>query len=394
MIPGIGELLNGKVLASQIRKVKVEDLLGREPVHLDNTTIRKSIRGRVVMVTGGGGSIGSELCRQIARYEPACLLVFERAESDLFRIDHELRHAHPGVEIVPLIGDIREQARVDEVLRRYEVHSIFHAAAYKHVPLMEDHVLEASANNVLGTWTLVEAAQRAGVNDFLMISTDKAVNSTNIMGLTKRTAEIIVSSRPVPSASRSFTKFVSVRFGNVLGSNGSVVPLFERQIANGGPVTVTHPEMRRYFMTIPEAAQLVLQASTMGTGAEVFVLDMGQPVRIVDLARNMIRLSGKVPDSEIEIRFTGLRPGEKLFEELNLSDEHLMPTYHEKIRIFRGERRDLQDIRLWIACLSSALASRDQSEVVRLMADLVPEYQPVGQWKDVLTREALAATVS
>lgn len=377
-IPGVGEILSGKVLTSQIRDVSVLDLLGREPVQLDESNIHSSIHGRSVMVTGGGGSIGSELCRQVASFRPARLVIFERSENDLFRIHLELSERFPEVEIVPRVGDIREYASVDEAIRRHGVDSMFHAAAYKHVPMMEAHVVEAVKNNVLGTANLAAAAHDNGVAQFLMISSDKAVNPANIMGLTKRAAELIVSAMPVPGEGGR-TKFVSVRFGNVLGSNGSVVPLFKEQIAAGGPVTVTHPEMRRYFMTIPEAVQLVLQASTMGKGSEVFVLDMGEPIRIVDLAQNMIRLSGK--ESEIEVRFTGLRPGEKLFEELITGGEDIQPTYHEKILIFRGPRKRRSDIDEWLAALDVLVDKGSESELVAHLAALVPEYQPASELK-------------
>jgi FlaA1/EpsC-like NDP-sugar epimerase len=369
----MGELLTGKVLTSQIRDVSVVDLLGREPVQLDETLIRSSIQGNSVMVTGGGGSIGSELCRQIAGFRPAQLVIFERSESDLFRVHNELMARFPGVQVVPRVGDIREYAHVAEIVRRHAVRSIFHAAAYKHVPLMETHVLEAVKNNVLGTRNVVNAALRCGVANFLMISSDKAVNPSSVMGLTKRIAELIVNGMPAPEEG-SRTKFVSVRLGNVLGSNGSVVPLFMQQIAAGGPVTVTHPEMRRYFMTIPEAVQLVLQASTMGSGSEIFVLDMGEPVRIVDLAQNMIRLSGR--ETEIEIRFEGLRPGEKLFEELLTEGENILPTYHEKIRIFRGVRKDPAEMDLWLNGVEALVAAGDEAGLMRRMTELVPEYRP------------------
>jgi FlaA1/EpsC-like NDP-sugar epimerase len=379
-IPSVGELLSGKVLSSQIRSVSVEDLLGRQPVRLEEGMIANSIRGRVVLVTGGGGSIGSELCRQVASFRPARLLVFERAESDLFRIHHELTERYPDVEILPVIGDIREYDVVASVIERYRVRSIFHAAAYKHVPMMEAHLIEAIRNNVFGTHNLVQAAWRHGVEDFLMISSDKAVNPTNVMGLTKRLAEILVSVMPSPEEGGHGTKFVSVRFGNVLGSNGSVVPLFQKQIAAGGPVTVTHPEMRRYFMTIREAVQLVLQASTMGKGSEIFVLDMGEPVKIVDLARNMIRLSGH-SEEEIEIRYTGLRPGEKLFEELISEGENILPTYHEKIRIFATQRTARAEVAAWIEQARRLVEMGDQIELLAHMQELVPEYQPAEHWK-------------
>jgi len=383
-IPGMGELLSGKVLTSQIRSVSVEDLLGREPVRLDESVISRAISNRVVLVTGGGGSIGSELCRQVARFGPSRLIVLERGESDLFRIHNELIEKYPGIEIVPSICDIREADRVTEVIERHRVESIFHAAAYKHVPIMENHLLEAVNNNVVGTHNLLEAAYKLNVGDFLMISSDKAVNPTNIMGLTKRVAEILVSGMPTPADRPGSTKFVSVRFGNVLGSNGSVVPLFEQQIRKGGPVTVTHPEMRRYFMTIPEAVSLVLQASTMGKGAEIFVLDMGEPVKIVDLARNMIRLSGHEPGVDMEIRFTGLRPGEKLFEELISEGENIMPTYHEKIRIFGTQRPSRQAMEAWLDQTVALVHAGDEVELLQHLHDLVPEYAPSGEWKRVL----------
>ncbi len=370
-VPGIGELLSGKVLSGQIRNVSITDLLGREPVMLEEGRIRSAIAGRSLLITGAAGSIGSELCRQAALFEPRTLVLFDRAESDLFRIDLELRGKFPGLEVISQIGDIQDYPRAHEVIRRYAVDSIFHAAAYKHVPMMEAHILEAVQNNVLGTWNMVQAAHRNNVSDFLMISSDKAVNPTNIMGVTKRVAELIVS-----SMQESGTKFVSVRFGNVLGSNGSVVPLFQQQIAAGGPVTVTHPEVRRYFMTVREAVQLVLQASTMGKGSEIFVLDMGEPIRIADLARNMIRLSGHIPDEEIEIRFIGLRPGEKLYEELITEGEGVQPTYHQKIKIFQGPPVDHALIEMAVLELGTLVAERDEAGVIALLHKLVPEYQP------------------
>jgi FlaA1/EpsC-like NDP-sugar epimerase len=391
-IPGVAELLSGKVLTSQIRDVSVEDLLGRAPVLLDETLIRSSIEGRSVMVTGGGGSIGSELCRQVAAFQPSRLVILERAESDLYRIHLELSEKFPHLEIVQQIADIREMESVEGAIRRWEVSSIFHAAAYKHVPMMEAHLIEAVRNNVLGTRNVAQAAYRNGVADFLMISSDKAVNPTNVMGLTKRVAELIVGSLPTPGEG-SATKCVSVRFGNVLGSNGSVVPLFRQQIAAGGPVTVTHPDMRRYFMTIREAVQLVLQASTMGKGSEIFVLDMGEPVTIVSLARNMIRLSGKEPDVDIEIRFTGLRPGEKLFEELALEGESHVPTYHQKIKIFCGDRKEVSAIDLWLARLELLVAQGAEEPILAHLKALVPEYQPMGRWREALGEPARAVSV-
>ncbi|HEY1239083.1 MAG TPA: nucleoside-diphosphate sugar epimerase/dehydratase [Bryobacteraceae bacterium] len=375
IVPGMSELLSGKVLVKQIREVSVEDLLGREPVQLDEERIREAITGRTVMITGAGGSIGSELCRQVSRFDPAKLVAFEQSETDLFRIEMELSQKFPSLRLQAEIGDIRDYTRVEEVIQRHSVQAIFHAAAYKHVPLMERHTIEAVRNNVIGTHNLVMAAYRNRVSSFLMISSDKAVRPANIMGLTKRIAELVVSSMPALRGGAA-TRFVCVRFGNVLGSNGSVVPIFKAQIAAGGPVTVTHPDMRRYFMTIPEAVELVLQASTMGNGSEIFALDMGAPVRILDLARNMIRLSGHEPDEDIPIRFTGLRPGEKLFEELRTDGDDLRPTYHEKIMIFTGRRLAYSEMQRWITELKGALNDRNVSAVLAKMKELAPEYQP------------------
>lgn len=389
-VPSVGELLSGKFSANQIREVSVLDLLGRAPVHLDESVIRRSIAGRCLMITGAAGSIGSELCRQIARFAPRRLVVFDVAESPLFHIDNQVRAMFPEVEVRARIGDIRDIRRLEEVMRESSVESVFHAAAYKHVPLMENHVLEAVRNNVLGTLNVVLAAQRNHVADFLMISSDKAVNPANVMGATKRCAELIVSS--LSSAAGCHTKCVSVRFGNVLGSNGSVVPLFRDQILGGGPVTVTHPEMRRYFMTIPEAVQLVLQASTMGKGSEVFVLDMGEPVKIVDLARNMIRLSGHEPDVDIEVRFTGLRPGEKLFEELALEGENIRSTYHEKIKIFSGAKLKPTDLGTWLETTNTLVDNRDEGALIEHIQDLVPEYRPSSAVRTPAARLSLSAS--
>ena len=390
-IPGMAELLGGRVLASQIRDVSVIDLLGREAVELDETLIRESIVGQSVMVTGAAGSIGSEICRQVARFSPERLVLFEQAESDLFRLHNQLLAAHPNLKIVAQIGDIRDYKRIDEVIRQHGVESIFHAAAYKHVPLMENHVIEAVTNNILGTRNVVTAAQNNGVRNFLMISSDKAVNPTNVMGTTKRVAELIVSSVPF-AENTGQTRCLSVRFGNVLGSNGSVVPTFKEQIASGGPVTVTHPEMRRYFMTIPEAVQLVLQASTMGNGSEIFVLDMGAPVKIVDLARNMIRLSGLEPDVDIEIRYTGLRPGEKLFEELATEGENILSTYHPKIKIFAGQKMNQNNIEAWIERLEMLISARLPGAIVEHLQEMVPEYTPFDGSKARPAALAMSAT--
>jgi FlaA1/EpsC-like NDP-sugar epimerase len=371
-MPGIADLLTGKVLVSQLRPVALEDLRGRSPVYIEEKEIRERVAGRSVLVTGAAGSIGSELCRQVAAFQPSRLVALDQAESDLFRIDNELREKFPDCKIIAAIGDIRDDARIREVIRENLIDSIFHAAAYKHVPLMEAHPLEAIRNNVLGTWNLVQAAYDLEVDTFLMISSDKAVRPSSVMGATKRASELLLLSMP-----EDRTRFISVRFGNVLGSNGSVIPLFQAQIAAGGPITVTHPEMRRYFMTIPEAVQLVLLASTMGKRSEVYVLDMGEPVRIVDLARRMVRLAGRVPDKDVEIHFTGMRPGEKLYEELISEGENILPTEHEKIRIFKGPKLDGRVMDEWLGELQVLLANRDEPGTIAHLKQLMHEYQGV-----------------
>ena len=371
-VPGFGDLLNGKYLSAQIRSISIDDLLGRKQIRLEEDRIQESISGKSILITGAGGSIGSELCRQTARFSPLKLIALDQAESELFKIDQELRRQYPSLEIIPVVADIRDIDSVEEAVRAHSVESIYHSAAYKHVPMMESHVLEAVRNNIIGTWNVATIAHKYKIPDFLMISSDKAVNPTSVMGATKRIAELIVSSFFNVRDNR--TKFVSVRFGNVLGSNGSVVPVFHSQIAAGGPVTVTHPEIRRYFMSIREAVQLVLQASTMGKGAEIFVLDMGEPVRILDLAHNMIQLAGLVPGEDIEIRFTGLRPGEKLYEELRLEGENMLPTYHDKIRIFKGPGVEPHNITACLGELQLLAARKDVEGVLRHFAVLVPEY--------------------
>lgn len=369
-VPGLGEIMEGRGLAGQIREVAVEDLLGRTPVRLEENRIRGTIAGRMVVVTGAAGSIGSELCRQIARFRPAGIVGLEIAESPLFEIDREMRKSFPDVPFYPEIGSVQNRARLDEVLSQYQPTVVYHAAAYKHVPLMEMHAFEAVENNVLGTYNLAEACLDHGVEDFVMISSDKAVRPTNVMGATKRLAELLLL-----GLQNGGTQFVTVRFGNVLGSNGSVIPIFKKQILNGGPVTVTHPEMRRFFMTIPEACQLVLQASAIGEGGQICVLDMGQPVKIVDLARNLILLSGLRPDDDIKIEFTGVRPGEKLYEEVS-STEDTVPTQHENVRIFVGNGSPDVDVHTWIDSLRSICRVRDMSRLVVAMKELVPDYNP------------------
>lgn len=374
-LPSVSELLSGKI-SRQIREVSANDLLGREPVQIDEERIGAAIAGRSVLVTGGCGSIGSELCRQIARFAPRKLVILDQAESEMFMLAMDLRARHPELDLVTEIGDIVRAGRVEETISRHEVSAVFHAAAYKHVPLMEDNIPEAVENNVIGTYNVARAAHRNGVQKFVLISTDKAVNPTSVMGLTKRVAELIVAAMPLDGTPK-LGAFVSVRFGNVLGSSGSVIPIFQRQIASGGPVTVTHPEMRRYFMSIAEAVQLVLQASTMGEGSDVFVLDMGEPVRIIELARNMIRLAGLVPDEDIDIRVTGLRPGEKLFEEVRLNGENILPTYHEKIRRFRSRGPAPQVLLRWLETLRMLLMMGDGAALKAHLMRLVPEYQGV-----------------
>jgi FlaA1/EpsC-like NDP-sugar epimerase len=367
-IPSLAELIDGG-LARQIRDVAVEDLLGRTPVNLEHDRISARLRGQTILVTGAAGSIGSEICRQLARFHPAAIVGYEIAESPLFYLALELQREFPSCVFYPEIGSIQNTARLREVFDRHRPSVVYHAAAYKHVPLMESHVFEAIENNVFGTMNVVMAAREFAVDEFVMISSDKAVRPTSVMGATKRLAELVVRSLQPEDA-----RYVSVRFGNVLGSNGSVVPIFKEQIARGGPVTVTDPEMRRYFMTIPEACQLVLQASTMGKGGEIFVLDMGEPVRIVDLARNLIMLSGLRPGFDIKIEFTGRRPGEKLFEELNEDAEGLVPTHHEKIRVFEGASRHSQELLQILKRLQHACTERDHDGLFCELVALVPEY--------------------
>src|SRR5580704_1449796 len=371
-VPGLSENMQKNGELAPIRDVAVEDLLGRSQVMLEDAHVRAKLGDKVILVTGAAGSIGSELCRQIARFGPKMIIGFDASETGLFFIERELQNSFPGVAFRPEIGTILDVRRLSEVFEAHNISTVFHAAAYKHVPLMEAHIFEAVKNNVQGTYNVATVAERFEAENFVMISSDKAVRPTSIMGLTKHVAELLVS-----SLQNGHTKFVSVRFGNVLGSNGSVVEIFKKQIAAGGPVTVTNREMRRYFMTIPEAAQLVLQASTMGHGGEVFVLDMGQPMKIVDLARNMILLSGRRPE-DIRIEFTGTRPGEKLYEELSTLEEETLATYHEKIRIFAGDRVRIPDPAAWMEQLHSMCRARDMRLVLALK-ELVSDYNPSSQ---------------
>ncbi len=369
-VPSFDDLMSGKISVSQLRPIELDDLLGRDPVVLDTAGLHGLLTDKIVMVTGAGGSIGSELCRQIARFTPAKLMLFEQSEFALYTIEQELKSTFPTLNFVCLVGDVRDAARVAEVLQIHQPATLFHAAAYKHVPMMEQHnAWQAIRNNVLGTWTIARAAQQHGVAKFVMISTDKAVNPTNVMGASKRLAELVCQTLQ-PSGN---TRFVMVRFGNVLGSTGSVIPKFRAQIAQGGPITVTHPDITRYFMSIPEAAQLVLQAGLMGQGGEIFVLDMGQPVKIVDLAKDLIRLSGLTED-DIKIEFSGLRPGEKLYEELLADNEHTLPTPHPKLRIAQAQLADEVWLKLLLRWIEKT--SLPDEEVRASLKDWLPEYQP------------------
>jgi FlaA1/EpsC-like NDP-sugar epimerase len=369
-VPSVADIATGKYSISQIRAVDIADLLGREEVSLDLGVIEQFLKDKVILVTGAGGSIGSEMCRQVCRFGPKLLLLIEQAENALFFIDRELRQDFPGVAMEAIICDITDSARINAIFEKHRPDVVIHAAAHKHVPLMEANFGEAVKNNIVGTCVVADAADRYGAGSFVMISTDKAVNPTSIMGSSKRIAEMYIQDLNTTSS----TRFVTVRFGNVLGSNGSVVPIFKAQIAAGGPVTVTHPEMRRYFMTIPEASQLVLQAASMGEGGEIFVLDMGEPVKIVDLARELITLSGFRPGEDIEIVFTGLRPGEKLFEELSIRGESMKPTRHPKIAVWQNVPMARERIRKGIQDLVAVANSGNRNLVVQHIRSLVPEY--------------------
>lgn len=370
IVPGLDSVIDGRVTMSQLTEVKIEDLLRRDAVSLDIESMEAFVHGRTVLITGAGGSIGSELCRQICRHSPSRVLLVEQAENSLYQIERVLRVEHPDIDVVPYIADICDRRRLESIFEKERPNVVFHAAAHKHVPMMEANAGEAIKNNVFGTKKVADLAARFFAEKFVMVSTDKAVNPTSIMGVSKRVAEIYIQAL----SRESRTQFVTVRFGNVLGSAGSVVPLFREQIAKGGPVTVTHPEMTRYFMTIPEACQLVLQAGAMGKGGEIFVLDMGEPVKIVELARDLIRLSGLDPDRDIEIRFTGIRPGEKLFEELSVDEEAVDKTRHPKIFIGKTRRNELADVERGLEQLHAVSDGADIEAVKLAFADLVPEY--------------------
>jgi len=372
ILPGLGDLLDENVSISQIREIDENDLLGREPVDLDVQTVSREIQGKRILVTGAGGSIGSELCRQILPLNPDKLILYERGENSLYHIELELREKFPRANLELVIGDILDQNRLEEIFVRFKPQMVFHAAAYKHVPMMETNPLEALKNNVIGTRNIVLAADKHQAEKTIIISTDKAVRPVNVMGASKRAAEAYTQA----FSQKSRTRFITVRFGNVLNSEGSVIPLFKKQIQKGGPVTVTHPEVYRYFMTIPEATQLVLQAGAMGKGGEIYLLDMGKPVRILDLAIDLITLSGLKPWSDIEIVFTGLRPGEKLYEELLIEGEGILPTYHKKIMIAKSLEVSWEEINAEIHLLEEIVAQNNVEESRQWLKRVVPEYSP------------------
>ncbi len=373
VIPGLYQIVSGTLSLTRFRDVAIEDLLRREPIVLDEAAIGSDLRGRTALVTGAGGSIGAELCRQVCRFAPEALILVERSENALFEIHRELREAHPEISITPFVADVGDRPRMREIFAETRPKVVFHAAAHKHVPMMEWNPREAIKNNVLGTRVLADVALEHELRVFVMISTDKAVNPTSVMGASKRAAEIYVQAL----ARAKQTRFVTVRFGNVLGSNGSVVPIFRDQIARGGPITITHPDMKRYFMTIPEACQLVLQAATLGRGGEIFILDMGEPVKIVDLARDLIQLSGLTLD-DIEIVYRGIRPGEKLYEELLIAEEIADKTVHPKVFVARTVAEPLGLVEVKLERLVESLSEPKLEAMFTALTALVPEYRPPG----------------
>lgn len=372
ILPSMSQLIDETIMLKKIKDVDIEDLLGRDPVMVDLENVAGYLGGKVVLVTGGGGSIGSELCRQISSYGPKRLLMLDNYENNLYSILNELNAKYPELDIVPIIANVRELERLSEIFNEYKPNIVFHAAAHKHVPLMESHPEEAIKNNVFGTWNVASCADKYKADRFVLISTDKAVNPTNVMGATKRIAEMIIQGLNT----KSKTEYVAVRFGNVLGSNGSVIPLFREQIEHGGPVTVTHPDITRFFMTIPEAVQLVIQAGAMAEGGEIFVLDMGEPVKIMDLAKNLIRLSGFEPNEDIDIEITGLRPGEKLYEELLMNEEGLKATRHNKIFVAQPLHTDYELLKRELEILNQKVYKTcDHTEIKEYVKVLVPTYK-------------------
>ncbi len=372
ILPGMQEIIRNKKLFENLRDVEIEDILGRDPIKLDNNNIESLIKDKTILITGAGGSIGSELCRQIIKYKPEKLVMLDIYENGLYDIEIELKTKYPKSKIEAIIASVRDKKRLEEIFEKYNPYLVFHAAAHKHVPLMENSPLEAIKNNIFGTYNVVNTSDKFNVKRFILISTDKAVNPTNIMGATKRMCEMIVQAKNKVSN----TEFVAVRFGNVLGSNGSVVPLFKKQIMDGGPVTVTHKEITRFFMTIPEAVELILQAITYANGGEIFVLDMGEPVKIYDLATSLIRLSGYVPNEDIEIKITGLRPGEKLYEELLMGEEGLQKTAHDKIFVAEPMDITMDDIKEKLEKLNNLLnkENADLKDTKSVMKEIIPTY--------------------
>jgi FlaA1/EpsC-like NDP-sugar epimerase len=373
-IPGMAELINGKVTVNAIREVSYQDLLGRDVVELDKIKIGSYLNGQSVMVTGAGGSIGSELCRQICRFKPRQIVLYERAESALYDIELELKKNFPTIELVPLLADVKDSDQLRKAFELFRPNTVFHAAAYKHVPLLEIHPWEAIRNNICGTNNLIEVSKEFDVGRFVFVSTDKAVRPTNVMGASKRISEMLIQGQNL--CGLSTTRFITVRFGNVVGSVGSVIPLFKKQIKDGGPVTVTHPDMTRYFMTIPEASQLILQAGAMGKGGEIFILKMGTPIKIEDMAIDLIKLSGFEPETEIKIEYIGLRPGEKLCEELVNKDEKVIPTIHKKIMVLKGVECDLTILDGHIGGLIRFAEIQDGNKIKMKLKEIVPDYKP------------------
>lgn len=378
--PKIKSWINGDFSAKQLKQINIEDLLEREPICLDSTNIRKQLENKTILVTGAAGSIGSEIVRQISNYTPKKIILLDQAETPLYNLELEMSEKFHFHNFEPLVGDITSQTRMTKIFEKYAIDIVYHAAAYKHVPMMESNPAEAIHNNAIGTKILSDLSVKYNVEKFVMISTDKAVNPTNIMGATKRIAEMYTQA--VDHVSN--TSFITTRFGNVLGSNGSAIPLFKKQIEQGGPVTVTHPEITRYFMTIPEACQLVLEASAMGKGGEIFIFDMGKSIKVVDLAKNMIRLSGLEVGKDIQIKYIGLRPGEKLYEELLCAKENNLPTYHPKIMIAKVAQTDMNIISEYYQQFDRLIKSQNNLEIVKLMKKLIPEYKSQNSVYEVL----------
>ncbi|MBU3948265.1 MAG: polysaccharide biosynthesis protein, partial [Proteobacteria bacterium] len=374
IIPGYSELIDGKVTVNTIREVSYSDLLGRDIIKLDDDKIGGYLKGKIVLVTGAGGSIGSELCRQICRFKPDSIILYERAESPLYEIELDIRHLFADIKCIALLADVRDSLQLEKTFLKYKPEVVFHAAAYKHVPLLELQPWKAIENNIQGTLNLIDVSKKHHVKRFVLVSTDKAVRPTNVMGASKRVAEMLTQSQNGNNQFSTF--FMIVRFGNVIGSVGSVVPLFKKQIKRGGPVTVTHPDVTRYFMTIPEACQLILQAGAMGNGGEIFLLDMGTPIKISNMARDLIKLSGLVPDEDIKIEYIGLRPGEKLYEELITEGENVIPTSHEKIMVLKGLDYNINMLNGNIDKLSKFSEEQDQENIKKTLEIIIPEYIP------------------